>query len=638
MFDIQQIKLELWTENEVLLKNISLDNDLDCYILINAKDKKSSTFTLNTLLDAIIGNISPKETYKDFSRALETVNHVFKMWEKDWEKMHTMSVFVAIRSKESLVFSTIWTPSGYLIKRDGDVIEITDKNDTKREFSFISSGEIADWEVVIISSSRLLDLLSKTDIRESVMGQKTEEILKHLESILQWENTEKNIALIALRNSFLWSYKSSSSTGRYLEKVKYIALKWLDNIVVKRVIASLLILKERISEQGNFIKNLLFLVGILTCFVFLYGIISSVISNTGSSQMVESSKQDLSGARDFIRIASENIGNPELFDLNMRKAEDIVSDISEKKLFLNDIAKIREDIAVIKKQFNGVESFEEDSTNLIASTIPKDAIKVLRDGGRIYIVGRRSITGPIIPGKESKTYTFDTLDAKDFFKDAEFFGTDIVILTEFSKIVNFSKNGYFNYLDTVGQKIWEDASQIDTFFQSLYLLSKDKKEVLRHKRKWDAFEAGESFLTPEDTRSMWRILSFAVDGGIYILKQDLSIIKAFSSPKYRLEKLIINKLPKNYTIENNENDIELKTRQDLSLVYLYLNDKIWILKPNSKNYSDTKTLTYIGQIEGKKFKIKDFYVAKDWEIMILNSEWVYRLTFEIDKDDKLIVR
>lgn len=637
MFDIHQLKLEFWKENEALIKNISLDNELDCYILVDAREKKISTLALNTLLDAVIGNISKSDTYKDFSRALETVNHMFKTRERDGEKIGGISIFIWIRNKETLTFSTVGTPSGYLIKRDGEIIEITDKNDTKKEFSFISSGDINDGETIILSSSRLLDYLSKTDIRESVMGHKSETIGKHLEQVLSGEELEDNMSFIILRNTFFGDVKSTTKMGKYGEIAKYAAMKGLDNIVTKRLLASLLSLKEKISHQGRLIKNLLFVIGILVSFVFLYGIISSVISSTGNSQLVEESKKNLNQAREFIRIANENIANPDLFDLNMKKAEDLVADIKEKQLFLNDINKILEDITVIKKQFNGVQAFEEDSTNLITNSLPKDSIKILREGGRTYILGRRSITGPVIPGKESKTYTFDTLDQKDFFKDAEFFGTDIVILTEFSKLVNFSKTGYFRYLDTIGQPAWEDSLQVDSFYQNIYLLNKEKNQIIKHKKKGENYEAGSNFLTPEDSKNIGKILSFGVDGGMYLLKQDLSMIKAFSSPKYRLEKLIINKLPKNYSVEGNENDVELKVRQELSYVYLLLNNKIWVFKPNTTRYTDTKSLTYLGQIEGKKFKIKDFYVGKDGQIDILNDDGVYRLEFEVS-DDKLIVR
>lgn len=637
MFDIHQAKLEFWKENEALIKNINLDTDLDCYILVDSREKKISTLALNTLLDSVIGNISKHDTYRDFSRALETVNHMFRSRERDGEKITGINIFIWIRNKDNLTFSTVGSPSGYLIKRDGEVIEITDKNDVKKEFSFISNGDINDGETIILSSSRLLDYLSKTDIRESVLGHTSEDIAQHLESVLTGESIEDNISLIVLRNTFFGEMKSTTKLGRYGEIAKYTALRWLDNVVAKRILASLLTLKEKISRQGRLIKNLLFVIWILVSFVFLYGIISSVISTTGNTQVVEQSKKDLNQAREYIRIANENIAYPDVFDLNMKKAENLVTDIKEKQLFLNDIAKINEDIMVIKKQFNGVQAFEEDSTSLISNTIPKDAVRILRQWGKTYVVGRKSVTGPIIPWTAAKTYTFDTLDSKDFFKDAEFFWTDIVILTELSKVVNFSHAGYFRYLDTIGQTTWEDSAQIDSFYQYVYLLNKEKNQIIRHKKTGDNYEAGVPFLTPQDSKDIGKILTFWVDGWVYMLKWDLSIIKAFSSPKYRLEKLIINKLPKNYDIEGNENDIKFRVRQELSYVYLLLNNKIWIFKPNTTRYTDTKTLTYVGQIEGKKFKIKDFYVEKDGQVDILNEDGVYRMNFEVS-DDKLILK
>jgi hypothetical protein len=81
-----------------------------------------------------------------------------------------------------------------------------------------------------------------------------------------------------------------------------------------------------------------------------------------------------------------------------------------------------------------------------------------------------------------------------------------------------------------------------------------------------------------------------------MLKNNLTLVKFFRSPKYRLESMVLNKLPKNYTLENNSR-VKLFTRPNLSYVYLLLNNKIWIFEPNTKVASDTKSLTYIGQIE-----------------------------------------
>jgi hypothetical protein len=68
-----------------------------------------------------------------------------------------------------------------------------------------------------------------------------------------------------------------------------------------------------------------------------------------------------------------------------------------------------------------------------------------------------------------------------------------------------------------------------------------------------------------------------------------------------------------------------------------MNNKIWIFKTNSTNFKDTKSLTYIWQIEWDTKEIKDFYVNHDWEIEVLNENWIYKINFEIS-DDRLLLR
>ena len=40
----------------------------------------------------------------------------------------------------------------------------------------------------------------------------------------------------------------------------------------------------------------------------------------------------------------------------------------------------------------------------------------------------------------------------------------------------------------------------------------------------------------------------------------------------------------------------------------------------------------------KNEKILSFYVPRDWEINILSESWIYKLNFEIDDKNKLILR
>jgi hypothetical protein len=75
-------------------------------------------------------------------------------------------------------------------------------------------------------------------------------------------------------------------------------------------------------------------------------------------------------------------------------------------------------------------------------------------------------------------------------------------------------------------------------------------------------------------------------------------------------------------------------------VYLLLNNKIFIFKPNTNSWMDTRDLTYIWQIEEANKKIKDFFINYDWEsseLIILNDAWVYKLNFEIS-NDRIVIR
>jgi hypothetical protein len=76
-----------------------------------------------------------------------------------------------------------------------------------------------------------------------------------------------------------------------------------------------------------------------------------------------------------------------------------------------------------------------------------------------------------------------------------------------------------------------------------------------------------------------------------MLKKDLSLIKFFRSPKYKLESIVLNKLPKNYSYESG--NVKLVTKPNLSLVYMLLNNKVWIFQPNTRISSDTKSLLYL---------------------------------------------
>ena len=415
-------------------------------------------------------------------------------------------------------------------------------------------------------------------------------------------------------------------------------IKALDNKFSKNIIGYFLMWKDKINTSSKVVRNSILIVWITLSIILLYSILSTVIWITTQSEEKEISKNNIIIAKSYLKIASENIANQDIFELNIKKAEDLLAETENNGLYLSDIEKINDNLNILKKQFNKIEIFEENQQNIIYEWNFENPVKIAKniDIKKPYIVTNNWVIWPILPETKAKEYIFNALEEDENFIDATFIWENMYLLTSSSKIVKFTKNWYFNYQDVSWQKTWEKSKEISSYAQNIYLIWAEDNQIYKHRLHWTSFKSWEWYLKNDDLTQIWKVLSVSIDWWFYILKNDLSIIKFFSNP-YRIEKIVINKLPKNYNIENSENIIDLKARADLNYVYMLLNNKIWIFKPNTTNYQNTKSLTYIWQIEADKKEIKDFFINHDWEIVILNKKWLYKINFEVS-DDRLLIR
>jgi hypothetical protein len=76
------------------------------------------------------------------------------------------------------------------------------------------------------------------------------------------------------------------------------------------------------------------------------------------------------------------------------------------------------------------------------------------------------------------------------------------ILTNQSKIVKFSKNGYFDYVDVIGQDSWEKTKEINSYSSNLYTLTEDTNQINKHVAYSNKFKSGTSYLKDEDLESI----------------------------------------------------------------------------------------------------------------------------------------
>lgn len=633
-YSITKIKKN-W-KNKIIVKNISLDHKLDFFILIDSNNKNYAEILESKIFDLVIDKISKEDTYKDFSKVLEKINSLLKTYNKEKKTWEYLNILLSVLSNNYFIFSEIGKPSLYLIKDTGETIEITNKKEDKKEFSFISEWDLDNNDILIIWTTRLLNYLSYSDFNEEAFNRKTDKINKNLEIIFLWEKLDKKIWFISIQytNENLKNEKKSE----LIDKIKKIWFKLIDNNFIKLILAYFKILKEKLDKKSKLIKNLLLILWMLIATIVLYTILSWALQTVTNTEKQIVNQQLFEQAIKHKILASHNYSNPEKFNLNIKAAEWILKILQEKKINLNNIQKLKKELNIIKKTFDWIETFSENEKNLIyriPENLKNEIIETIVVDKKVFLITKNSIIGPIWKNKKPKINTFQNL-WDDEFIDVTVLNRSIMLLTERWKVVEFISSWKFFFRDVLWQDLWQRAHSILSFWRNnIYLVNKDTNQIYKHTRSWNNFTSAEANLKKEDSRAIWNILSVAIDWGFYILKNDLSILKFFSNP-YRLESIRINNLPNSYKLYDKSSKVKIIARANLSYVYMLLNNKVWIFKPNTRFFRLTQSLRYLWQIEAKNNKIIDFYVEKDWNLIILNKTWIYEISFN-ESDWRIIV-
>lgn len=638
----QEQYIPWWIDStkSILTKKIEIDTNLYACIVMDIANDTYRSLLLSKITDLIIGNIGGgKNTYKQFQNILETLNFYIKTLEdeqkKSEEPAHTFNlhILIGILENTNFYFSKIGVASCYLLTKEWDFFVVSDEKETS-VFEYISSGKIGLGDTIILVNAPFHEILTSQEKEDLKNPKKIDEIHTLLFKIFQ----ENHI------DSPLWFLSFQYEILEEVLKKPHPLVKAMEWIYYKLYLHTLVLRIEQYIQKYAWIfekykrniKIVVFLSWILVSIFFLFVILQSFIHTSPKDVDLEKYKTDLIKARNYANLAYENIDNSDLFNHNIKKAEELLSQVKQKKVFLSDIQSIEDDIAILKKQYQGIEVVEWNEGRLIFSWSFQNATKLIEFNQKMYVLTPQSIIWPLIPWKKAKTHIFEAFDIQDEFVDATTVQDGIVIITKKGKVIRFWKNEQFQYASVIGDKSWNVSPWIVSYNNQIYLTNKENTQIYRYAPSGKDFTRGKEYIKTEDINSIAPILSIAIDGWIYILKKDLTLVKIFAFPKYRIQSMILNKLPSNYTHTSTKQP-QLFYFPKSKYLYLFLDERIFIFEPNTTSYVDTKSLTYIGQIEGKWEKILSFYVPREKEIYVLTSKGMYKVSFEIN-NQKLFVQ
>lgn len=623
--------------NHTVSKVINIDNWVFCYLSVSNTNLYTVNLISNKIIDQILENITDKDKniYGNFSYSLDQVNMFISSLESEGSNLNNLNVIVWVREMNKFHFSKIGQASCYLYSKwtISELSHIPSKWDKK--FSYISSGDLNHLDNIFISHSRLFDYFTKSDFIESAELESAEETWNNLQNILNLEDRSENIDFITIRFEDFTEIEDETET--FKEKLKYLWLVFSDNIIVKKSIAHYLHIKEFFANQNKHIKTLFFLSWIIVCFFALYNLIWDVVDKSMQNQSIAKFELRLKEAEEYTKLAYQNINNEENFNFNISKAETLLQEIKENGLFIDDVNKMIANINIMKKDFNGIEVFSPKFAEKLFEWNLEDAVQIIHNEWSTYIIKKTSIIWPIINGESKWTYSQETLWDDEFIK-ASFDSTRkrIILLTKKSRVISYDLKWNFKYQKVVWQDSWIESSDLNVYNWNVYLLDKKQNQVYKHTPTSSGFATGIPYFKDEDVKKydQFKINSIEIDGWIYLLRDDLVLEKFFSTP-YTIQWIRLNNLPKNYSFKSDVKKSKLIARNDLNYAYMFFDNTIFIMKPNSKRYQDVKSFQFVWQIEWANEPIKDIYVSSDnvtGEIFVVYSSGIYKLKFDVTED------
>jgi hypothetical protein len=121
-------------------------------------------------------------------------------------------------------------------------------------------------------------------------------------------------------------------------------------------------------------------------------------------------------------------------------------------------------------------------------------------------------------------------------------------------------------------------------------------------------------ITPETQTSP--IINMDIDGSVWLLSGTNSIKteKILTAPKYERRGIVMNNLGINTFVNTDPSVTKIYADPSYQEVYILADNRIWIFVPNSKRFSDVKSLSYIGQIDVQNIIISDIVIQQSGDV------------------------
>lgn len=363
-------------------------------------------------------------------------------------------------------------------------------------------------------------------------------------------------------------------------------------------------------------QNWMLISGLFISIILLYIILSGLMKSQYAIFVPQKYRDVLTEARVELTNASRAMDKPEQFGPAIAKARELLQQVKSKNVLQMDVEVLEKEIAVLEKNINKVVSLTTEQYSLIykfGQGTASTPFNIYMFDKKLYFVTQKSIIGPYMTGESPKEYPIPNGESSltsDIDSDGRIYFT-----SSSSKIYLFDK-GSINSLGVQQVGGWDENSDISIYNSNIYLLSKDKKQIYKHRKQSENMYSGKSLVITPETQTN-PIVSIDIDGSVWLLAGKgggLITEKILTAPKYERRGIVINKLGINTFTNTDPLVTKIYADPAYQEIYILADNRIWVFMPNSKRFNDVRSLEYIGQIDVQNIVITDIAVQQSGDI------------------------
>lgn len=591
---------------------------------------------------------SDTDGYERFEESLKEVNKSLAEYKlergNDW--LGKLNIIITAIVGNQLYLTQSGEAEAYLVRKKfaTTISDDLSETDSKDVFTNIASGDLESGDLVLVSTTRLLRYVSKTDLAKHISGN-LQNTVQSIKDFLHGEVISK-IGLIAIQANqvkadLVTEEKIAHAREESFQDVSEGQQTSIESKMVKGTAAmekikglfdkSVSGVKSRISDlsrdrgtrrgsdSGNSWdfsnwgkdKILIAIVGLI--FVLTLGV-WWLRAKADEDQKIQTLANDLVQVREEINSAITT-GQ---FDKD--RAGEMLNNAEQKAIVVLESgyhkSKARDLLDLIletRDKLDGVMHPEiEKMADLSTKRENVSALGLVKLKDKLYAYEYNALY-PILLDQVSDPLTIDDNEkvvSAVNYDDKE----SILFLTESGKIIEF-KDDRMSFLSTTDES-FKKGNTIQAYSNRVFILDPEGNQVWRYTRRRDAFDAAQAYATGADLKNA---VDLAIDGNIYVLGVDGYITKLFQGNK---EDFPVKKQP----VKGISSAKSIYTEADMSQIY--------VLEPSESRVlvyvKDDRTggAVYTGQYIFDDLKdIKDFYVDKNTNTMyVLTEKEVYRTT------------